>query len=149
MEFGQPIHDLIDQMSKSGRYRALLWAGGFEDQQLHAHSDVDLYAIAPQDLSKHWLMERVARRRVELTVYGLETWQSILSKPYRMPKHHFTFANGAVIFDPEGLCPQLAETARNVLESWPPLSDSERSSLRCGLAIQHDKHRKIPIEIRG
>jgi len=153
MQFEQPIHDLIDQMCGSGRYRALLWAGGFQNQRLHAHSDVDLYAIAPEDLPKHWLMERVAGRRVEVTVYSLETWQGILSEPYRMPKHHFTFANGTVLFDPEGLCAQLSDTARSVLASWPPLSDEERSSLRCGLAIQHDKtlgyHEKdLPMHAR-
>jgi hypothetical protein len=153
MEFEKPIHDIIYQMRESGKYRSLLWAGGFKNQKLHKHSDVDLYAIAPQDLPQHWLMERIAGRRVELTVYGLETWQGILCRPYRMPKHHFTFANGTVLFDPEGLCPILGETARSVLASWPPLSTEERSSLRCGLAIQHDKtlgyrQKRLPMHAR-
>ncbi len=113
----------------------------------------DLYAIAPKDLSNHWLMERVGGRRVEVTVYSLETWQKILSKPYRMPKHHYTFANGRVLFDPEQLYEDLAEIARSVLASWPPVPEDERASLRCGLTIQHDKtlgyrEKRLPMHAR-
>jgi hypothetical protein len=67
MEFEKSIHDIIDQMRESGKYRSLLWAGGFKNQKLHKHSDVDLYAITPQDLPQHWLMERIAGRGKNLT----------------------------------------------------------------------------------
>jgi hypothetical protein len=41
-----------------------------EGYDRYTHSDVDLYAISTVAFQEHWFMERVAGRRVELTVYS-------------------------------------------------------------------------------
>jgi hypothetical protein len=151
--FEQDVQELIADMIASGRYRALLWAGGYPQHGLHAHSDTDLYSVSNEELPFHWSMERVGGRRVELTAYPLERWQALLSQPYSHPKHHYTFAHAQVLFDPESLCPDLRRTAENVLASWPPASAETLAEMRNGVAIQHDKiagfrEKNMPLHLR-
>ena len=146
------IREVIDEMIGSGHYRALIWAGGYAGHVTHQHSDVDLYAVSVKPFEHHWLMERVNGRRVELTVYPLARWQEILCKPYQQPKHHYTFAHGRVLYDPEELCASLTATAATTLVNWHS-SAEQLEALRVGLAIQHDKtlgfmERKMPLHLR-
>jgi hypothetical protein len=97
-------------------------------------------------------MERAGGRRVELTAYTLTEWQTILAGPYRHPKHHFTFAHGTVVYDPDNLCPELAAAAARALTAWPP-AVADLDQLRVSVAIQRDKiagylERDAPLHLR-
>ncbi len=126
-------------MLASGRYRSLIWAGGYPGHEQHDRSDVDLYAVSAEELPRHWTMERIGGRRVELTVYPLEKWRDILAAPYHHAKHHFTFAKGMPLHDPEALLPELGATAERVMVEWPPASEETIAEMRNGVAIQRDK----------
>ena len=153
MPFDEPVESLIAEMLASGRYRALIWAGGYPGHTPHRHSDVDLYAVGAQESPHHWTMERAGDRRVELTAYTREAWTVILRAPYRHPKHHFTFVHGRALFDPKTLLPELRDTARSVLKAWPPASAETLAEMRNGVAIQRDKIRGfrekgMPLHLR-
>ncbi len=137
--FEKPIVQVIEEMIGSNYYRALIWAGGHANHSPHSRSDVDLYAVSHNVFPDHWVGERVAERRVELTVYPLEQWQEILSRPYRHPKHHYTFAHGRVVYDPENLFPALSELGATVLASSWDAGPERIESLRNIVAISHDK----------
>lgn len=144
--------NVVAEMVQSGRYRAVLWAGGYPGHAPHSRSDVDLYAIAAAPLAEHWFMERVVGRRVELTAYTLPEWQAILARPYRHPKHHYTFAHGRVLHDPDRLCAPLAELVAATLAGWRA-TGQQLEQLRVGVAIQHDKtagyrERGMPLHLR-
>ena len=146
------VNQVIEEMICSGKYRAIVWAGGFAGHVSHQHSDTDLYAVSCEAFPHHWLMERIGGRRVELTVYPLESWQTILMKPYLHPKHHYTFAHGRVLYDPENLCASLSAAASATLAGWKS-SGEQVEALRVGLAIQHDKtlgykERAMPLHLR-
>jgi len=111
----EAIGSMIDEMIHSQRYRAIVRASGYAEHIPHSQSDIDLYAISTVAFQEHWFMERIAGRRVELTMYPLPDWQNILAKPYRHPKHHYTFAHGQVLYDPEHLCAPLATMAAATL----------------------------------
>ncbi len=139
------IGRIIEEMINSLRYRSIVWAGGYADHLPHSQSDVDLYAISAAAFQghrfkerEHFFMERVTGRRVELTIYPLPEWQAILAGPHRQPKHHYTFAHGRVLYDPEHLCDDLATAAATTLASWQA-SPEQLAWLRLCLAIQHDK----------
>lgn len=136
--FHAPIQQLLNEIVASGKYRAILWAGGYSQHCPHRHSDVDLYAVSAEELPSHWVMERVSGRRVELTAFPLDRWHEILHKQHNHPKHHYTFVYGRVLFDPEQLCPTLSSIAAEVLTTWKA-STEEIDELRNGVAIQHDK----------
>jgi len=151
--FEPAVQRLIEEMLGSGLYRALLWAGGYAGVERHRQSDVDLYAISFKELPQHWMMERVGGRRVEVTAYPLERWQEILGRTYSHAKHHFTFAHGRELFDPESLLPRLRETAEGVLSTWPPASEATLAEMRNGVAIQRDKiagfrEKQLPLHLR-
>ena len=146
------IGRMIDEMIYSQRYRAIVWAGGYADHLSHSQSDVDLYTISTVAFQEHFFMERVAGRRVELTAYPLPEWQAILAKPYAHAKHHYTFAHGSVLYDPEHLCPALAQTAATFLARWQA-SPEQLAWLRLCLMIQHDKtmgfrEKQMPLHLR-
>ena len=135
----EPVKHVIEEMIRSSRYRAIIWAGGHADHSPHSRSDVDLYAVSHEAFPHHWVGEQVENRRVELTVYPLDQWQDILSRPYHHPKHHYTFAHGRVLYDPEGLCPALCELGLRVLNSNWEVSPERIEWLRLVVAVSHDK----------
>jgi hypothetical protein len=153
MTFEPSIARLIDELKVSPNYRAILWAGGYAVSTRHAHSDVDLYGISTRTLPQHWMMERIDGRRVEVTAYPLDRWTDLLAKPYSHPKHHFTFAHGTPLHDPESLLPALRETAARVLARWPAAPSADLAEMRNGVAIQRDKiegfrEKGMPLHLR-
>ena len=146
------IDRLIHEMIHAQRYRAIVWAGGYAEHIPHSRSDVDLYAISTVAFQEHWFMERIAGRRVELTVYPLPKWRALLAKRYRHPKHHYTFAYGHVLYDPEHLCTALATLAAATLAHWHA-SREQLAWLRLCLVIQRDKtmgcrEKQMPLHLR-
>lgn len=133
------IQTIITKMIESNNYSLIIWAGGDKTADRHSHSDVDLYAVSKNELSNYRYMEKLDETRIELTVYTYEKWLSILAKPYKHPKHHYTFASGKLVYDSDSLHNQLKNTAMSTLNNWPRLLEAELEALKNDIVIQYDK----------